>query len=188
MQSYTTGMVIHDHRLRYAWSVDMLVGKLRVGARSVRRWEADEVFPGPYAICQLCDVFQLTPPDFFSTVPPHSWAALPTEQPERSLEVHSEQKYRALGVRLKHERLWLALSQEELAGKVGTCRLSIARWEKGLVLPQPIYQQRLCNVFGKAWPELFPEYLDQRPPLFSQQRSPLPCYFDASDTLTVFTS
>lgn len=58
--------------------------------------------------------------------------------------------------RLKRERLRLALSQEELAERIGTTASNVSRWEHGITTPGPYFRRRLCDVFQLTPEELFP--------------------------------
>ena len=53
-------------------------------------------------------------------------------------------------VLLKQERLRHNWSQVDLAEKVGASVPSISRWERGELFPDPIYRQRLCQLFDKS--------------------------------------
>jgi len=41
------------------------------------------------------------------------------------------------------------LSQAEVAEKIGASNPSVGRWERGETYPDPIYRQRLCQLFGR---------------------------------------
>jgi tetratricopeptide (TPR) repeat protein/transcriptional regulator with XRE-family HTH domain len=48
---------------------------------------------------------------------------------------------------LIHARQRKCWSQETVAGKLGTTRVTISRWEHGIRFPSPYYRQQLCTVF-----------------------------------------
>ena len=54
----------------------------------------------------------------------------------------------------KYERKRLALSQAEVASKLGTTAPTVSRWERGVTLPTPYYRQQLCTLFGKSIEEM----------------------------------
>jgi len=58
---------------------------------------------------------------------------------------------------LKQERIRRGLSQEDLAKKIGTTRITIHRWEHGSTLPTTYFWARLSKLLGKPIEELFPE-------------------------------
>lgn len=58
---------------------------------------------------------------------------------------------------LKNERVRLALSQEELAERVGTTSSNVSRWERGITSPTPYFRRKLSEVFQVHPDELFPE-------------------------------
>src|SRR5579872_2265856 len=64
-------------------------------------------------------------------------------------------KYKNVGQRLRRARLALNWSQEELARAINTTAVSISRWERGVVLPQPHYREQLCRVFNTTAEALF---------------------------------
>lgn len=72
------------------------------------------------------------------------------------IPAHTE-KYHEIGQRLRRARLRLNLSQEELAREIDTTSVSISRWERGIVLPQPLYRTRLCQIFALNAALLFEE-------------------------------
>jgi LuxR family maltose regulon positive regulatory protein len=51
----------------------------------------------------------------------------------------------------REQRNW---SQAKVAAQIGTSTRTIMRWEQGDVLPQPLYRERLCELFGKNALEL----------------------------------
>jgi transcriptional regulator with XRE-family HTH domain len=63
--------------------------------------------------------------------------------------------------RLRNERLKLALSQEDLAGRVGTTASNVSRWEHGITTPTPYFRRQLCELFQLMPEELFPEATDE---------------------------
>ncbi len=56
--------------------------------------------------------------------------------------------------RLKQERQRRGWSQERLAEAIGTSRISVARWERGVSVPYPHFREQLCTLFGKDAYEL----------------------------------
>lgn len=76
--------------------------------------------------------------------------------------------YREIGQRLRRARLRLNLSQEELAREINTTAVSISRWERGIVLPQPLYRAQLCRVFGLDGSALFGESNENQQSQFAQ--------------------
>ena len=82
---------------------------------------------------------------------------------------------------LKRERLQHNWSQADLAEKVGASVLSIGRWERGESFPDPIYRQRLCQLFGKSPIELG-FYTDDTVPEPVPPVGPMPVevFFDAT--------
>ncbi len=65
---------------------------------------------------------------------------------------------------LKKERLKRALSQQELAEKIGTTPPNVSRWERGLTFPTPYYRQKLCKFFDIEPQVLFQEINTSHPP------------------------
>ena len=61
---------------------------------------------------------------------------------ERQAEVWSERIYRL--------RLKLALSQEQLAARVGCTRVSLCNWELGKRAPQPVFQGKIADLEEEA--------------------------------------
>jgi len=56
---------------------------------------------------------------------------------------------------LRQARLLHGWSQKDVAKQIGVPRaFMVSRWERGLALPSPRYQQRLCTLFGKNASEL----------------------------------
>src|SRR5579872_7182283 len=82
---------------------------------------------------------------------------------------------------LKRERLQHNWSQADLAEKVGVSVLSIGRWERGESFTDPIYRQRLCQLFGKSPIELG-FYTDDTVPEPVTPVGPMPVevFFDAT--------
>ena len=54
------------------------------------------------------------------------------------------------GERLRHERLKQKWTQEELAQKLNTTKLSIIRWENGQSQPHFTMARQLYEIFGKT--------------------------------------
>lgn len=54
-----------------------------------------------------------------------------------------------VGQRIKTARLAVDLSQEELAGRLGTSRYVVHRWERGHNQPNRKYRRRLAEEFGQ---------------------------------------
>jgi len=50
---------------------------------------------------------------------------------------------------LKHERQLRGWSQADVAARIGSDPKTVSRWEQGLALPLPYFQQRLVDLFGK---------------------------------------
>ncbi len=61
----------------------------------------------------------------------------------------------SIGQKLLRERRRLCWSQQQVADAIGTSTMSINRWEHGKAIPQPHYQGKLCNIFGKQTEDLF---------------------------------
>ena len=57
-------------------------------------------------------------------------------------------------VRLTEARVSLALSQQEVAEKIGTTHVNVSRWERGITKPNPYFRRKLCQLFGKTAQEL----------------------------------
>ena len=55
---------------------------------------------------------------------------------------------------LRNARLGNHWSQQELASHIGTTRLNVSRWERGITFPSPYFRHRLCTLFGKNVQEL----------------------------------
>jgi len=55
---------------------------------------------------------------------------------------------------IQQERFRHSWSQQELADKIGTTRITISRWERGTALPGAYYRQKLCTLFEKTPEEL----------------------------------
>lgn len=60
----------------------------------------------------------------------------------------------SVGERIRKERLKCGWSQQELAKRIGASKLSVHNWENG-VIPQPLYQRQLAELFKKTIEELF---------------------------------
>ncbi len=56
--------------------------------------------------------------------------------------------------RLRQEREQRALTQSEVAERLGTTQINISRWENGITFPSPYYRQKLGELFGKSIQEL----------------------------------
>src|SRR6266513_1142105 len=69
----------------------------------------------------------------------------------------------SIGQRLLQQRAAKNWTQETLANKIGTTEGTINRWEQDKNLPNPYYQAKLCQVFGKTADELFGLSLDEEP-------------------------
>lgn len=67
--------------------------------------------------------------------------------------------------KLQQERLSRHWSQQELAGRLGTTKVNVSRWERGITSPGPYFRHQLCLLFDKT-----PEELG----LVPQQSLPLP--------------
>jgi tetratricopeptide (TPR) repeat protein/DNA-binding XRE family transcriptional regulator len=67
--------------------------------------------------------------------------------------------------RLRQEREQRGWTQSEVAERIGSTRITISRWEKGIMVPSPYYRQRLGELFGKSILELglIPERSDSIP-------------------------
>ena len=52
-------------------------------------------------------------------------------------------------LRLRREREWRSLSQQQVAEYIGTTPLSVGRWERGIVQPGPHFRRALCTLFNK---------------------------------------
>lgn len=63
--------------------------------------------------------------------------------------------------RVREQRGW---TQSEVAERIGSTRINVGRWEKGLTFPSPYYRQKLGELFGKSISELglIPEGGDER--------------------------
>lgn len=57
--------------------------------------------------------------------------------------------------RLRIVRLKQALSQEDLADRVGTTPSNVSRWERGVTSPTPYFRRKLCDVFQLTPDDLF---------------------------------
>src|SRR5215472_6039664 len=53
--------------------------------------------------------------------------------------------------RARKECVW---SQQDVAEKIGTRADTVGCWERGVDMPSPRYQQKLCELFGKTPQEL----------------------------------
>src|SRR2546425_534175 len=78
----------------------------------------------------------------------------------------------APNLQLRRERQLRGWSQAYLAEEIGAPGdYYISRWERGEVLPSPLYQQKLCELFGKTAEELgFLQVVDE-PSLPEMRRS-----------------
>jgi len=61
----------------------------------------------------------------------------------------------SIGQRIRRERIYLCLSQAELAEMVKTSTSSIQRWENDKTLPHLYHRKQLCTAFGKRVEEIF---------------------------------
>lgn len=59
--------------------------------------------------------------------------------------------------RLSNARKRLALSQEELADRVGTTASNVSRWEHGITSPTPYFRRQLSDALMLPLEELFPD-------------------------------
>ena len=55
---------------------------------------------------------------------------------------------------LRNERLRKSWTQQELADQLGTTKLTVGRWERGVTVPGPYFRLRLAALFGKSVEEL----------------------------------
>ena len=75
-----------------------------------------------------------------------------------------ERTLEAMNYHLRHARLSAGLTQQQLADVIGTCLLSIWRWEHG-TFPNLLFRQRLCSFFRTSEAEL--GFVEQETPLLS---------------------
>src|SRR5947209_1040500 len=61
---------------------------------------------------------------------------------------------RTVGIRLRHERERLGMTQSDLAEQIGTTQFNVSRWENDVTRPGLYNQQRLVKLFGKSPQEL----------------------------------
>ncbi len=61
---------------------------------------------------------------------------------------------RSITSRLRQERELRGWTQSEVAERIGSTRINVGRWEKGLTVPGPYYRQKLGELFGKSISEL----------------------------------
>ena len=66
--------------------------------------------------------------------------------------------------RLRQERELRGWTQSEVAERIGSTRINVGRWEKGITVPGPYYRQKLAELFGKSIQELgfIPEHSETR--------------------------
>ncbi len=88
-------------------------------------------------------------------------------------------------LRLRQVRVLRGWSQAKLAQELGVASYTVSRWECGESLPQPVFREKLCRLFGKTVQELGlfvptedllpgqPQDLSH-PPLLSESGSPPP--------------
>ena len=76
----------------------------------------------------------------------------------------SERNKPVPNLRLRQIRMHQNLSQAEVAEKIGASNPSVGRWERGETYPDPIYRQRLCQLFKRDAVALgfFAENIQQR--------------------------
>src|SRR5712691_8070086 len=54
-------------------------------------------------------------------------------------------------IEARKQRSW---SQQEIADRIGTTKVNLSRWERGITKPGPYYRRKLCALFGKSEEEL----------------------------------
>jgi WD40 repeat protein/transcriptional regulator with XRE-family HTH domain len=59
-----------------------------------------------------------------------------------------------INVVLREERLRRRWSQQELADRLGTTKISVQRWERSITTPSPYFRLKLTTLFGKSFEEL----------------------------------
>ncbi|MBU1008425.1 helix-turn-helix domain-containing protein [Candidatus Dependentiae bacterium] len=64
--------------------------------------------------------------------------------------VNAEKQRKVYGERLRAKRLAHGLTQQQLADKVGSSRVSVNKWEQGVSTPMKIYQERMNRMLGKV--------------------------------------
>src|SRR5438552_12282954 len=50
---------------------------------------------------------------------------------------------------LQQERLRQAWTQQDLADRLGTTKLTVGRWERGITVASPYFRLKLCTLLGK---------------------------------------
>ncbi|GHO50805.1 tetratricopeptide repeat protein [Ktedonospora formicarum] len=57
-------------------------------------------------------------------------------------------------LKLTEARRARALSQQDVAERLGTTHVNVSRWERGITTPSPYFCRKLCRLFGKTSQEL----------------------------------
>ncbi|MFI5274228.1 MAG: helix-turn-helix domain-containing protein, partial [Ktedonobacterales bacterium] len=65
-----------------------------------------------------------------------------------------EAQRQTIGARIRRERNQRCWSQGELAERAGTTYVNVSRWERGVTVPGPHFQQRLCALFESSADDL----------------------------------
>ncbi|MBA2391900.1 MAG: helix-turn-helix transcriptional regulator [Ktedonobacteraceae bacterium] len=55
---------------------------------------------------------------------------------------------------LREERLRRKWSQQELADRLETTKITVRRWERSVTIPSPHFRLKLTALFGKSFEEL----------------------------------
>lgn len=130
----------HERELR-GWSQVDLARALDIPFTNISRWESGRTLPNQDYWQKLSELFDKGVQEL----------GLVLNVPEQEGIENSSPNY---GKRLRYLRKLKAWNQTRLANEIGTTPRSIVRWERGETLPEPHFQQCLCELFGKDPEEL----------------------------------
>ncbi len=65
---------------------------------------------------------------------------------------------------LQYERLCRHWTQQYVADAIGTTKINVSRWERGITRPGPYFRLKLCTLFAKSEQELGMASGAQNPP------------------------
>jgi transcriptional regulator with XRE-family HTH domain len=149
MLSSLSDMPFHQklkvERRRRDLSQAELADKLGINSITIRRWETGTSLPRFFYRKQLSDLFEMNlfDPGFIENSSDQSQEYVKPQKSNEDTQRHSRDNQQ-----LRNERLRRGWSQEKLAELIDVDVMTINRWEMGKLQPQPLYQRRLCELYG----------------------------------------